>query len=93
LIKGRKDLGPGTHAYLQLNTLAMARVISGGLLVSCSCSALMEEEEFSKTLAKAALRSKRRVQWIARGGQAPDHPVLAEFPEGRYLKTWLAEVN
>src|SRR5262249_29959449 len=44
LIKGRKDIGPGTHAYLQLNTQVFRLVRRGGAVVSCSCSALLEEE-------------------------------------------------
>jgi 23S rRNA (cytosine1962-C5)-methyltransferase len=89
LIKGRKDVASGAHAYLQLNTQVFRLVRPGGGVVCCSCSALFEEERFLETLAKAANRSRARARWIARGGQAPDHPVLAEFPEGRYLKAWI----
>jgi len=93
LIKNRKDSGPGTHAYLQLHTQAMRLLKPRGLLVACSCSALLPEEDFLKTLAKAALRNQREIRWIARGGQAPDHPVLAAFPEGRYLKCWIGAAH
>ena len=93
LIKGRKDIPTGTHAYLQLNTQVFRLVKSGGAVVTCSCSSLLEEEEFLKTLSKAAYRNRRKVRWIARGGGAPDHPVLAEFPEGRYLKCWIGVVE
>jgi 23S rRNA (cytosine1962-C5)-methyltransferase len=89
LIKGRKDIPAGTHAYLQLNTQAFRLLRRGGAIVSCSCSALLEESEFMRVLSKAAYRNRRRVRWVARGGQGPDHPVLAEFPEGRYLKAFI----
>lgn len=89
LIKGRKDLPTGTHAYLQLNTQAIRLVREGGAIVTCSCSGLLEEEAFVQTLSKAAYRNKREVRWVGRGSQAPDHPVRAEFPEGRYLKCWI----
>lgn len=89
LIKGRKDIPAGTHAYLQLNTQVFRCVKEEGAVISCSCSALLEEEDFLKTLSKAAFRNHRHPQWIARGMQSPDHPVLAEFPEGRYLKAWI----
>lgn len=89
LIKGRKDIPAGTHAYLQLNTQVFRLVREGGAVVSCSCSGLLEEEEFVKTLSKAAYRNRRKTRWIARGGHASDHPVLAEFPEGHYLKCWI----
>jgi len=90
-IKSRKDVGPGSHAYLQLNTQAI-RVLrrSGGVLVSCSCSANFDEETMQKTLAKAAQRNRASVRYIARGGMTPDHPMRLEFPEGHYLKAWYA---
>jgi 23S rRNA (cytosine1962-C5)-methyltransferase len=93
LIKGRKDLGPGAHAYLQLNTQAFRLVRRGGGIVSCSCSALLEEEEFAKALAKAAARNKADVRWVGRGAPSADHPMLTEFPEGRYLKAWIGLVS
>jgi 23S rRNA (cytosine1962-C5)-methyltransferase len=89
LIKGRKDIPVGTHAYLQLHTQAARLVADHGAWVACSCSGLLVEESFGETLAKAARRQNRTISWVARGAQAPDHPVLAEFPEGRYLKCWL----
>ena len=95
LIKSRKDIPTGTHAYLQLHTQAMRLVKRGGWIAACSCSGLLSEESFSETLAKAARRNGLRgadLHWVARGGQSPDHPTLAEFPEGRYLKAWLGRV-
>lgn len=89
LIKGRKDIPTGTHAYLQLNTQVFRLVKRGGAVVSCSCSGLLEEDKFLSTLSKAAYRNKVGVRWIARGTPSPDHPMLAEFPEGRYLKAWM----
>ncbi|HLE00434.1 MAG TPA: methyltransferase domain-containing protein [Bdellovibrionota bacterium] len=89
LIKGRKDIPQGTHAYLQLNTQVFRLVRQGGGVVSCSCSALLEEESFLRVLTKAAARQQRRIRWVGRGSQSPDHPMLSEFPEGRYLKCWI----
>lgn len=93
LIKGRKDLGPGTHAYLQLNTQMFRLVRKGGAVVSCSCSSLLDEEEFAKTLTKAASRNFVDVRWVGRGAPAADHPMLTEFPEGRYLKAWIGLIS
>lgn len=89
LIKGRKDIATGSRGYLKLNTNAMKLVKRGGWFVSCSCSALFEESEFQSMLAKASGRSGMEFQWIARGTPSPDHPVLAEFREGYYLKSWI----
>jgi 23S rRNA (cytosine1962-C5)-methyltransferase len=93
LIKSRKDVGPGQHAYLQLNTQVFRLVRKGGAVVACSCSALLEEEEFAKALTKAASRNYVDVRWVGRGAPSADHPMLTEFPEGRYLKAWIGLVT
>lgn len=93
LIKSRKDIPAGTHAYLQLNTQVFRLIRQGGAVICCSCSGLLGEDEFLKSLSKAAYRNGRLTQWIGRGGPAPDHPLLLEFPEGRYLKAWIGIVN
>jgi 23S rRNA (cytosine1962-C5)-methyltransferase len=92
LIKGRKDIPQGKHAYLQLNTQAIRLVKPGGALVTCSCSALLPEEDFLASVGKAARRNSADLRLIARGSQSPDHPMLPEFPEGRYLKCWIGRV-
>lgn len=93
LMKSRKNIPQARHAYLQLNTDAFRLVKNGGWVVSCSCSSLFEESEFVATLAKAARRSGVEVRWIAKGMPSPDHPVLAEFPEGDYLKCRIGRVT
>jgi 23S rRNA (cytosine1962-C5)-methyltransferase len=89
LVKSRKDLPAGTHAYLQVHTQAARLVRKGGWWLASSCSSLFTEEAFVQSLAKGAARSGAEVRWVAAGGQALDHPVSASFPEGRYLKAWL----
>jgi len=93
LIKGRKDIPQGTHAYLQLNTQAFRLIRSTGAMITCSCSGLLDEETFIKTVSKAAHRNAKRTRWIGRGAPAADHPMLLEFPEGRYLKCWVGLVD
>ncbi len=88
-IKNRKDIPTGTHAYLQLATKAMRWVRPQGGLVFCSCSALLTEEALLQVLSKASQRNVKPIRWVGRGSQSPDHPLLTEFPEGRYLKAWI----
>lgn len=88
-IKTRKDISAGTHAYLQLATDVLRLVKLDGAVIFCSCSALLSEESFSQILSKASRRNQVEVQWVGRGMQSPDHPILSEFPEGRYLKSWI----
>jgi 23S rRNA (cytosine1962-C5)-methyltransferase len=93
LIKSRKDIPAGTHAYLQMKTQAFRLVDEGGGIICCSCSQLLEEEAFAQVLAKAAQRNGRQTRWIGKGGHSSDHPFLPEFPEGRYLKGWVGWVT
>jgi len=93
LVKRRKDLLKAQRAYQKLNREALRRVRPGGLIVTCSCSGLMGEEDFREVLLRAQAQAGRTVQWVARGGQGLDHPVRAEFPEGRYLKCWIGVVE
>jgi 23S rRNA (cytosine1962-C5)-methyltransferase len=92
-IKGRKAYPTGRAAYVKLHSAALRRVRPGGLLVACSCSQLLDEADFAAVLHKAAGRAEVAVRWVARGGQGPDHPVLAGFPEGHYLKCWIGLVG
>jgi 23S rRNA (cytosine1962-C5)-methyltransferase len=89
LIKNKKSIPTGQHAYLKLNTNAMNLLAPQGLYITCSCSGLFEKTEFLSTLRKSQTRSKKTLQIIAEGGHAADHPHLASFPEGFYLKMLL----
>lgn len=92
-VKNRKDLPTGEHAYMKLNSEAFKRVKPGALVVSCSCSGLVDQGLFEGALAKALRRSGRRGVWAGQGGQGEDHPVLPWFPDGRYLKMVITEIS
>ena len=84
--KSKKDVGAATRAYEKLARLAWRRVRSGGLLVICSCSYQVSEEDFTNAVALAVGKEKGIAQVSHRGAQAADHPVLLSMPETRYLK-------
>lgn len=92
-VKNRKDLPTGEHAYMKLNSEAFKRVKPGALVVSCSCSGLVDQSLFEGALSKALRRSGRRGVWAVQGGQGEDHPVLPWFPDGRYLKMVVTEIS
>lgn len=92
-VKSMKDKDRGLSAYVRLNTESIKRVTKGGLLVTCSCSGIVERDDFEKAIHKGFLRSERTGQLLLRGGNAWDHPARPQFPEGQYLKmnTYLVE--
>lgn len=89
LIRAREEFEEGKHKYYDLNRLAMQLVAPDGLMLTCSCSGLLDQAEFTKIVC-ASPEVGRRVQIIGKGGAAPDHPVATNCPEGEYLKSiWL----
>jgi len=92
-IKRRKDIPQGQAAYRKLNQLAMNLIEGDGLLVSCSCSYHLEEQQLLTAVQAAARHAARFAQVLAFGGQSPDHPVHPAIPESRYLKALFCRVS
>ncbi|MEI7634906.1 MAG: class I SAM-dependent rRNA methyltransferase [bacterium] len=84
--KSRKHVPEAVRAYLSLNYRAMKLLKSGGVLAACSCSHHVTREEFDRVLGTAARNARMNFHIIARGAQAPDHPILLGLPESDYLK-------
>jgi 23S rRNA (cytosine1962-C5)-methyltransferase len=88
--KDRDGLAAALHRYRDLNRLALEAVRPGGVVGTHSCSGLVSEEAFLDLISGAARDLRREVRILRVAGAAPDHPVSAVFPEGRYLKSvWL----
>jgi 23S rRNA (cytosine1962-C5)-methyltransferase len=85
-VKNKKEIEQGKHGYMKLNAEAFRLVSKDGFVVSCSCSGILNEDDFDEILKKSVKRSGRDMLKLARGGHAPDHPILETFPEGKYLK-------
>jgi 23S rRNA (cytosine1962-C5)-methyltransferase len=72
-------------AYRALHRACADVLARRGLLCAASCSSHVDMAAFLTTLDDAALgRDDLRVLELRGAGQ--DHPTLAAFPEGRYLK-------
>ncbi|HTL18222.1 MAG TPA: class I SAM-dependent rRNA methyltransferase [Patescibacteria group bacterium] len=72
-------------AYSRLVSLGLSHLKANGVLVACSCSAHVSEDQFFEAVRGAVGRSRRPCAELARGGQPADHP--ASIPEARYLKS------
>ena len=73
--------------------LAMQLLKSNGILLTFSCSGLMEMSLFQKVVADAALDARRDVHFVERLQQAADHPISSNYPEGYYLKGLVCQVS
>jgi 23S rRNA (cytosine1962-C5)-methyltransferase len=92
--KKRSDVERAARGYKDINRLAMKLVARDGLLLTCSCSGLVDASLFQKIVFSAGLEAGRSFSLIARQGAAEDHPVSLDCPEGEYLKgLWLRRVD
>jgi len=100
LIRNRAEIEEGSKKHADLNRLAMQLVKPGGLMLSCSCAGLLQEEDFVQMIRAASKASgfdadgkpkpPRNVQIISRHGASSDHPVAVHCPETEYLKSvWM----
>ena len=78
-----------TRAYKDSNLLALKMLSPGGILATFSRSPVVSDEVFRETVGWAARDAGKRLQILARLGQAEDHPVLQGHPETETLKGYL----
>jgi 23S rRNA (cytosine1962-C5)-methyltransferase len=72
-------------AYRRLHRGCAAVLAPGGILCAASCSSHIDAEAFVSTLDDAAL-GRADLSLTGLFGPPCDHPTLAAWPEGRYLK-------
>ncbi|MFO0909162.1 MAG: class I SAM-dependent rRNA methyltransferase [Isosphaeraceae bacterium] len=88
-----RNVEDALKAYLKLNRAALDVLEPGGILVTCSCSGLVDRGLFADVLGQVAELSTRPVQILEQRGQAPDHPVSASCLETEYLKCFICRVG
>ena len=71
--KGARDAA--WRGYKEINRRALQLLEPGGLLLTCSCSHHVSEEEFEAVVASAAADAGITAQVIERRSQSADHPV------------------
>lgn len=91
--ESKSQLNGACRGYKDINMLAMQILNPGGILLTYSCSGLMDQPLFQKIIADAALDAGRTAQFIERFEQASDHPINTAYPEGFYLKGFACYVN
>ena len=74
------------QGYKRLNEAAIKKVSPGGILLTFSCSQVVDRELFYHTITAAAIEAGRQVRVMHHLSQPPDHPVSLFHPEGSYLK-------
>lgn len=85
--KKKHDVQRALAGYKEINRLAMQKMPSHSMLITCSCSYYIDQLLFEKMLFRAACDAKRDVKIIQKHRLASDHPVSLFYPEGNYLKS------
>lgn len=83
----------GLAKYSDLNRLAMQAIAPGGIMLTCSCSGLVDQQTFFDILARSARAAGRDLQIFRVTGAGGDHPVMADALKGFYLKAVWARVE
>ena len=86
----REQLKNALRAYVRVNSSGLRVLEPTGIYAAASCTAQVSLEAFRSVLAESAVNAKRRLQIFHDAAHAPDHPVFAGHPEGRYLQFMVA---
>jgi 23S rRNA (cytosine1962-C5)-methyltransferase len=84
--KSRGQVKKALVRYQQLNRLALAKIPTGGMLFTSSCSHFVDTAQFLEMIKRSAVAVQRQVQLLTILGASPDHPALLSMPETAYLK-------
>jgi 23S rRNA (cytosine1962-C5)-methyltransferase len=88
----REHVERAARAYKDINLSGFRLLRPGGLLFTYSCSGAIDAELFQKIVAGAAADAGVDARILKRLGAGLDHPLLAAFPEGEYLKGLLLQI-
>jgi len=87
--KSKRNLDTALRGYKELNLRALKMLRPGGILVTCSCSYHVSDQDFLEMLASAAADSFQQPRILEHRGQAKDHPTVLGVPETNYLKCFI----
>lgn len=90
--KSKSAIPEAMKGYIDANRRALLALRPGGILVSCSCSYNISEEDLKTAILRAAQAAGRSLRLLESRGQALDHPALLAMPETKYLKCLILEV-
>jgi len=84
--KSQQAVEAAIGGYTALNRIALSVLKEGGILCTSSCTARVSAEQFLEAIKEAAFKAEVDLQLVHQRFQPPDHPVLLQFEQGRYLK-------
>lgn len=91
--KKRNDIPNALRGYREINSQVMKKLPQGSLLLTCSCSYFITEDDFLRMVKEASLHANRYVRVITKHHTSFDHPIAVTHPENEYLKSFLLYVD
>ncbi len=91
--KNRKTVDQALIGYQNLSRLGLEVLEPNGILITCSCSGLVDENDFHQSVVRALRQKKRSAKLLARLGASADHPLHPSMPETLYLKVLVWAVD
>lgn len=89
----RTAVASALAAYRKLFGHALRVVRDGGFVAVACCSQLVDTEQLLRTLSGAAAEPRHSVKVLHIGRAGPDHPIIAGFNEGDYLRFIICSVD
>ena len=89
LAKHKGAVPKAMSGYKDINLRALRLLNPGGHLITCTCSAHVDEGMFGGIILSAATDAQIPVVVVEKRMQARDHPVLLSVPETYYLKCFV----
>jgi 23S rRNA (cytosine1962-C5)-methyltransferase len=74
------------QGYKRINAQAIKHIQKGGILLTFSCSQVIDAVTFKDTIVAAGIEAKRNIKIIQQLSQPEDHPINLFHPESNYLK-------
>ncbi|WP_285405100.1 class I SAM-dependent rRNA methyltransferase [Luteibacter sp. ME-Dv--P-043b] len=93
LTRDRNQVVNALKKYFAMNRTALDVLAPGGILLTCSCTGLVGEDDFLEMIRRVALNAGRDIQVLHVDGAGADHPVASNVPENRYLKAVFCRVG
>jgi 23S rRNA (cytosine1962-C5)-methyltransferase len=78
--------------YQKLISATLPYLKDGGILVLCSCSNRIHEEDFARLSIEMFKHNNKKYKLLSRLKNEIDHPILDTFPEGNYFKVHIYKV-
>lgn len=91
--KSKKNIKSAEAGYIEINSGAMNLLKPDSILMTYSCSHHISENIFENIMVKSASLSGRKIEIIGHSEISPDHPILPQMPETKYLKGFITLVN